>query len=45
VLYDSIQWDHFQYPGIGDLLFEEMYLWSAIAWRVNRYFIPKIPMY
>jgi len=42
LLYDGKQWDYFKYPGIRDLLFEEMYLWSATAFRVNRYYIPTI---
>jgi hypothetical protein len=41
-LWDGKQWDFFKYPGIRDLLFEEMYLWSATSWRVNRYFVPTI---
>ncbi|MFZ2959012.1 MAG: hypothetical protein WA705_19160 [Candidatus Ozemobacteraceae bacterium] len=42
LLYDGKQWDAFKYPGIRHLLFEEMYLWSATAFRVNRYYVPKI---
>jgi hypothetical protein len=42
LLYDGKQWDAFKYPGIRDLLFEEMYLWSATAFRLNRYFIHTI---
>ena len=41
-LYDGKQWDHFLYPGIRHLLFEEMYLWSATSFRVIRYHVPAI---
>ncbi len=42
VLHDGKQWDLFQSPGIRDLHFDEMYLWTTDSWRVKRYYIPTI---
>lgn len=42
LLYDGKKWEPFKYPGIIDLMFDEMYLWTTTSFRVIRYYLPVV---